>query len=80
MYSVYSRVLKLPMEIAAVRKYNPLIISATSKVLPNFPNETYSFHRNNSTDSKAYEKRNQLQYLGYSLLVGAVAYTSFKLW
>lgn len=82
MYSVYSRVLKIPIKVAALRKCAPLSINATSKVLSNISNDTCYSRKSYSVDTKAYDsfRRSPLQYMGYSILFSAVAYTSFKLW
>lgn len=78
MFYNYSRVLKIPIELAVLRKITPISTGVASKIITS--NGILS-HRNYSTESKNGMLRvPEYKYLYYSLLCGAAAYTSYKLW
>lgn len=81
MFCKYSRVLKIPLDIVSLRKLTPISTGVTSKCIT-AENGTL-LHRNYNTDTKNGNENlrmPQYKYLCYSILCGAVAYTSYKIW
>ncbi|KAJ8732631.1 hypothetical protein PYW07_015230 [Mythimna separata] len=80
MCSITSRLLKFPTEIAALR--NVTCMRTSSKIFALPPHQTFDLQRNYSTrkDSDKHWNGYTYKYLCYSVLFGAVAYTSYKFW
>ncbi|XP_061710448.1 calcium uptake protein 1 homolog, mitochondrial-like isoform X1 [Cydia pomonella] len=80
MYSISSYLLKLPKDLATLRRIT--LITEASK--PLLASNSYNLVRNYHDYKKNYNKENLRQksyrYLCYSLLFGAATYTSYKLW
>lgn len=79
MYSVSTRLLKIPTDVTALRKFTS--IGSTCNILA-VTNKPFEIKRYQSTDKSYYSNSQQYsyKYLCYSLLIGAAAYTSYKFW
>ncbi|XP_075970435.1 calcium uptake protein 1 homolog, mitochondrial-like isoform X2 [Anticarsia gemmatalis] len=81
MYSVSTRLLKIPTDMATIRKITS--INTASRILA-VTNKSSDLQRNYSTntnnDSSNHSQQYTYKYLCYSLLFGAATFTSYKYW
>ncbi|XP_049702786.2 calcium uptake protein 1 homolog, mitochondrial isoform X2 [Helicoverpa armigera] len=80
MYSVSSRLIKIPIELSTIRYVAS--VQTSSKILSVTSNEKLNLQQNYSTNSNhdTHREGYSYKYLCYSLLFGAAAYTSYKFW
>lgn len=78
MYSISSYFLKMPKDLATLRRIS-LVTQITKPLLASNIVRNYSNYNKNN-DSKDHSRQNPYNVLCYSLLFGAAAYTSYKLW
>lgn len=76
MYCNYSRILKIPIELAALRKLTPI----TTKCLSSTKGTLHKNYYTESTNEKENWPLSRYKYLCYSILWGATAYASYKIW
>ncbi|XP_073951155.1 calcium uptake protein 1 homolog, mitochondrial-like isoform X1 [Choristoneura fumiferana] len=78
MYSISSYFLKMPKDLATLRRI-ALVTQKTKPLLAYNFVRNYS-HYNKNNDSKDRPRQNPYNFFCYSLLFGAAAYSSYKLW
>ncbi|XP_063379315.1 calcium uptake protein 1 homolog, mitochondrial-like isoform X1 [Cydia fagiglandana] len=80
MYSISSYLLKLPKDLGTLRRITLITEASKPLLASNSHNLVRKYHDYKKNDNKESVRQRSHRYLCYSLLFGAAAYTSYKLW